>query len=295
MSAKLAELRRLVIELQPEVMHSYSFYTNVAAWLVTRGSKTIPVGSIRQDFIGERRWGGLAGTIVGRLNARLPTIQICNSSAAKRAAEKTFFKPTLHVVLNGVDTETLTSFALPQNGQSLLAVGRLDPEKRWDRLLKAIGLLADRNFRFSLRLAGEGVLLRDLQAQAKYLGLDGCVEFLGFRRDILTLLKNSLFLIHTADAEGCPNVVLEAMACGRAVVATDAGDVPHIVEDGKTGFVVRRGDDLALVECMAKLITDHELCRRMGEAGRAKAEREFGLDRLAANTLTAYQAAGWAG
>ena len=61
----------------------------------------------------------------------------------------------------------------------------------------------------------------------------------------------------------------------------------------KTGFVVPRGDDAALVERMATLIADRELCHRMGEAGRLKAEREFGLDRLVSETLAAYRAAGW--
>lgn len=82
------------------------------------------------------------------------------------------------------------------------------------------------------------------------------------------------------------------MAAGRAVVATDAGDVPSIVDD-RTGFVVRRGDDARLIERLATLITNRELCRQMGEAARAKAEREFGLDRLVSETLAAYRAAGW--
>jgi len=93
--------------------------------------------------------------------------------------------------------------------------------------------------------------------------------------------------------EGCLDVVMEAMACGRAVVATDAGDVPYLVEDGKAGFVVRRGDDMTLAARMATLITNLDLCQQMGEAGRARAEREFGLDRLVAETLAAYRAAGW--
>jgi glycosyltransferase involved in cell wall biosynthesis len=83
------------------------------------------------------------------------------------------------------------------------------------------------------------------------------------------------------------------MACGRAVVATDVGDTPSLVEDRKTGFVVPRGDDAALVERMATLIADRELCHRMGQAGRLKAKHEFGLDRLVSETLAAYRDAGW--
>src|SRR5262249_2799001 len=137
--------------------------------------------------------------------------------------------------------------------------------------------------------------LPELAAQARYLRVDKLINFMGLRDDIAELLADSTFLIHTADDEGCPNVVMEAMACGRAVIATDAGDVPSLVEDGTTGFVIPRGDDATLVERMATLIMDRDLCRRIREAGHVKAEQEFGLDRLVSDTLAAYQAIGWNG
>jgi glycosyltransferase involved in cell wall biosynthesis len=80
-------------------------------------------------------------------------------------------------------------------------------------------------------------------------------------------MATSTFLAHTSDVEGCPNVVMEAMACERAVVAMAAGDIPSLVEDGKTGFVVPRGDDAQFVERLVTLIINRELCRQMGEAG----------------------------
>jgi glycosyltransferase involved in cell wall biosynthesis len=83
------------------------------------------------------------------------------------------------------------------------------------------------------------------------------------------------------------------MAGGRAVVATDAGEIPRLVEDGKTGFIVPRNDSSALVERMKRLMTDGGICRRMGKAGRAKIEREFGLARLVEETLAVYRSAGW--
>jgi glycosyltransferase involved in cell wall biosynthesis len=233
-----------------------------------------------------------------RLSSRLPAVQISNSWAAKQAAEqsKDFFKPNhIYVVGNGVDVDKLRPRTASQPGTSLLGIGRLDPEKRWDRLLKATGVLATRRLDFCLRIAGDGLLMKELQIQAKRLGLDGRVQFLGHRPDVPELLKESLFLIHTADAEGCPNAILEAMACGRAVIATDAGDVPNLIENGRTGFVVRRGDDSTLVECIARLINDRQLCHSMGQAARVKVEREFGLGRLVANTLATYQTIGWSG
>src|SRR5206468_5059598 len=115
---------------------------------------------------------------------------------------------------------------LPRKELSVLAIGRLSPEKRWDRLLRSVAVLAARKVEIAVRLVGDGPLLEELRSQARRLGVDGMVQFMGIQRDIPALLKDSLFLVHTADAEGCPNVVMEAMACGRAVVATDAGDVP---------------------------------------------------------------------
>jgi len=292
-TAKLAAFSHLVGQLQPEVVHSYSFYTNFAAWWATLGSQMIPIGSIRQDFITERR---MAGRVLGRLSARCPGTQICNSSAARKTVAQSLgpFKPTeVYLARNGLDLNRFKPQPLPRKGASVLAIGRLAPEKRWDRLLRSVATLAARKVEIAVRLVGEGPLLAELQSQARQLGVDGMVQFLGIRQDIPALLKDSLFLVHTADAEGCPNVVMEAMACGRAVVATDAGEVPSLVEDGTTGFVVPRGDEALLVERLVTLLADRALCRSMGEAGRAKAEREFGLDRLITETLAAYWAAGW--
>jgi glycosyltransferase involved in cell wall biosynthesis len=293
-SSKLRAFRRFVFEHKPEVVHSYSFHTNFAAWYGSLGSKGIPIGSIRQDFVSERR---RAGKILGRLSACSPMTQICNSIAAKNTVEKFagFSKPTrIYLVRNRLDIQQFRMHPLPQKGSSsLLAVGRLFPEKRWDRFLRCISSVAAKGLKFSVCLAGDGPLREELESQARHLGVDRLIQFLGISQDIPTLLKDSTFLIHTADSEGSPNVVMEAMACGRAVVATDAGDVPSLIEEGKTGFVVRRGDDATLVERVAQLISDRCLCRRMGEAGRAKAEREFGLDRLVEETLACYRVVGW--
>jgi glycosyltransferase involved in cell wall biosynthesis len=291
--AKLRAFRQLVLRLKPEVVHSYGFYTNFPVWWATVGSKMIPIGSIRQNFISERQG---AGVVLGRLSACLPVTHISNNLAAKNTIEQSasLSKPTrVYLVRNGLDLDEFKFRPLPLHGPSLIAVGRLYPEKRWDRLLKCIALVAKRGLRLSVRLVGEGSLREELESEAMHLGLNGLVQFVGHQEDISALLEDSTFLAHTADEEGCPNAVMEAMACGRAVVATDAGDVPDLVEDGKTGFVVARGDDAKLVERLVTLITNRDLCCRMGEAGRAKAEREFGVNRLVSETLAAYRAAGW--
>jgi len=293
-TAKLRQFRRLVREVKPEVVHSYSFYTNFAAHWSVRGMEAIALGAVQSGFIRSKKE---AGPWLGRLSARWPRTQISNSISAADVTSRarSLFEPgRFYVVRNGQDLERFQPAPLSATQPvRIVGVGSLLPVKRWDRLLKVALELKKIGYDCLIQIAGDGSLRGSLQQQAQDLGLTDRVEFIGYRDDIAGLLSEATFLVHTSDTEGCPNVVMEAMACGRAVVATDAGDVPLLVDDGKTGFVVRRGDNASLVDRVVKLITDRELCRRMGEAGRAKAEQEFGLDRLVSETLAAYRAAGW--
>lgn len=290
--AKLQALRSLVSDLRPEVIHSYSFYTNILAWLAAQGTTAIPIGAVQSSFIAERQnnW-----KLLGKISARWPHAQIFNSDTAAQNAKDvaTFFRPRrCYVVKNGVDLNKFSPQHHPERGY-ILAVGSLLPVKRWDRLLRAVACLSEKGLKFQVLHAGSGPLRQELEAMAKELHVDHVFQFLGNRLDIADLLAGAAFLVHTSDVEGLPNVVLEAMACGRAVVATDAGEIPYLIDDGGTGFVVSRGDEAVLADRMATLLADRELYCKMGEAGRIKAEREFSLDRLLSDTFAVYRAEGW--
>ncbi len=292
--AKLMEFRQLVIQIKPEVVHSCSFYTNFAACWATLGTDAVAIGAVRSDFAWAK---DTTGPLLGRLSARWPRSQIFNSFAAAQRARSshTLFAPRHYfVVHNGLDFERFHAMPHPNGGRPRISgVGSLFPVKRWDRVLAAALELKRRGLDFSVDIAGEGPIRGSLEQQGRELGVTDRVQFVGHSEDIPGLLAEALFLVHTSDSEGCPNAVMEAMACERAVVATDVGDVSNIVEDGKTGFVVPRNDQAMLVRHMATLIANPDLCRLMGEAGRAKAEREFGLDRLVSDTLAVYRSVGW--
>jgi glycosyltransferase involved in cell wall biosynthesis len=292
--SKMQMFRQFVRQWRPNVIHSYSFHTNFAASWATVGTKAIAFGSVRSDFARAKKNCGL---MLGILSAVWPRSQIFNSVAAADDVRRSrsFFVPgKVFVVCNGLDLERYRMVTMPNGKETCIAgVGSLMSEKRWDKLLLAGCELKKRKLDCVIRIAGDGPMRGFLEQQAQELGMAAQIKFLGSIDNIPQFLSNVRFLVHTSDTEGSPNAVMEAMACGRAVVATDAGDVRHLVEDGKTGFVVRRGDDATLVERMVTLITDQDLCRSMGEAGRAKAVREFGLDRLVADTFDAYRAAGW--
>jgi glycosyltransferase involved in cell wall biosynthesis len=290
---KLRAFRLLAKQLTPEVIHSYTFFTNVAASWGASPISAVPVGSIRSDF----DWGIRdAGTVLGRVSARWPRYQISNSFSAAAAAStsRSVFAPRrCQVVWNGIDLEMFRASEPPCGQPLIVGLGYLLPVKRWDRLLRVGSGLEQRGLDYRIEIAGDGPLRDSLEEQARNLGLAHRVEMSPHTDDVPGLLARSSFLVLTSDNEGTPNVVMEAMACGRAVVATAVGDIPHLVEDGKTGFVVQPGDETALIDRMATLIGDPALCARMGRAAREKAEQDFGLERLGSETLAFYREAGW--
>jgi glycosyltransferase involved in cell wall biosynthesis len=290
--AKLQALRSLVSDLRPEVIYSYSFYTNIAVWWAARGTTALPIGSVRNSFTLDSREAGKA---LGRLCGRWPPGQVYNSFNAEREAKRstTIFRPRrIYVVTNGIDLERFSARPHPEQGY-ILAVGSMYAKKRWDRLIRAVALLASKGLSPEVVHVGSGPLREELEALARDLHVEYQIRFLGARHDIPDLFAGAAFLVHTAQDEGCPNVIMEAMACGRAVVATDAGDVSYLINDGKTGFVVPKEDEAALADRIATLIKERELCRRMGDAGRTKAEQAFGIDRLRSETFAVYRAEGW--
>lgn len=293
-AGKMLTLRRIVRELSPEVIHSYSFYTNIAVSWAAIGTRIIAVGGLRSDFINDKT---SCGILLGSLCARWPRDQIFNNFAAakKVRSSHSFFSPReIFVVQNRVDLQEFRNTPLSTNGRArIVGVGSLLPLKCWDRLLLAAANLKSKTLDFQVEIAGGGPLRESLERHAHGLGLIDRVKFVGHTDDVSGFIANSTFLAHTSNTEGCPNVVMEAMACGRPVLATDAGDTRSLVEDGITGFVVRRGDDTELTDRLARLIQDRDLCRRMGTSARNKAEREFGLNRLVEETFAAYHAAGW--
>lgn len=291
---KMLAFRRIVRELSPEVIHSYSFYTNIAVSWASIGMRIIAVGGLRSNFTNDK---SSCGILLGSLCARWPRHQIFNNFAAARKARRSqsFFSPReILVVQNRVDLQEFRNTPLPNNGRARIAgVGSLIPLKCWDRLMLAAASLKGKSLDFQIQIAGEGPLRESLERHAHRLGLTDRVKFVGHINDVSGFIASSTFLAHTSNTEGCPNVVMEAMACGRPVLATDAGDTRSLVEDGVTGFVVRQGDDMELTDRLARLVEDRDLCRRMGTSGRNKAEREFGLNRLVEETFAAYHAAGW--
>jgi glycosyltransferase involved in cell wall biosynthesis len=187
------------------------------------------------------------------------------------------------LVPHGVDLAAFT----PQQGVSngvveLLAVGRLVAKKGFDVLIDAVRLL---DFDWRLRIVGSGPLLDDLQQRARHTASTGRIEFLGSRTHAqLPALYHSADIVAVpsvidaeGDRDGLPNVVLEAMASGLAVVGGDVAAIPTAIEHRVTGLLVEPGDATGLANALSECAKDAALRAELGNNARSFVESHFGL------------------
>jgi len=185
--------------------------------------------------------------------------------------------------------EVRAAFGWPADAPLVLFAGRLMPQKGVDVLVAALDLLQHVRPQIRTLIAGDGPLKDELQGTAHAFQLDDRVKFLGHRGDVPRLLAAADVLVLPSRYEGLPNVVLEAMTYRKAVVATAAPGTTEVVADGETGLLVPVDDANALARSIRTLVDDPDLRRRMGEAGRARVEAEFGVDAMVDRFAALYE------
>jgi glycosyltransferase involved in cell wall biosynthesis len=251
----------------PDVVQSQHFYTNLYAVAAARVLGCSEVGAMRNDCMSEVRASGM---VLGRLSLRAPRTLAANSRAAIRyAIEAGVPSSRLHLLPNVVDTNRFNPAASrAESGPvHLILVGRLEKQKRVDRFLSVLARLQKLSTSpVRATIVGEGSLRTALERQAADLGLLGkLVEFRGAVSDMAAVYGEADILVLTSDHEGTPNVALEAMASGLAVVATRVGGVQEVLESGETGYLVDARDEDGMARILADLISNPDLRRRIGQ------------------------------
>lgn len=194
----------------------------------------------------------------------------------------------IHVVENAVtvpdqsvvrsnpgQTDIRRELGLAEEARIILAAGRLSPEKGYDDLLRAMILVREKVPSAHLLMAGTGPMEATLRAQVSQSGLESCVHFLGFRKDILNLYGQSDVLALSSLSEGLPNVVLESMALGLPVVATRVGGLPEIIKDGSTGLLVASRASGELAAGLARILTEATFAKEISTRAREDVYRRF--------------------
>jgi glycosyltransferase involved in cell wall biosynthesis len=167
---------------------------------------------------------------------------------------------------------------IPKDAKMVVSAGRLSPEKGHRFMVEAIGRLRERTNNTSFIFCGDGICQKDLEKQAKKLGISDVCCFLGFREDLNDIFQAMDVMVLPSLTEGLPNVLLETFACAKPVVATSVGGVPEVVVDGLNGLLVPAGRPDLLADAMQWCLTNPEMMRAMGEAGYQKVRSEFSFE-----------------
>lgn len=200
----------------------------------------------------------------------------------------------VEVIHNGIDLSCFTPSCAktdrPKDHEELIigTVGRLSEPKDHGNLLKAFSSVVKKVPNVRLMLVGEGELRRNVEDMIQQLGLEEKVCMLGARGDIPELLLSMDIFALSSKREGFPISLLEAMACGRPVIATDVGGVREIVSSGEDGMVVPPEDHESLSKGLLELVEDEDLRERMGKNAAKKALSSFSEQAMMEKYLCLY-------
>ncbi len=222
-----------------------------------------------------------------------------NELADKKAAAK----EKIIVIPNGVDaaefeispesrSRARAALGLPEESSIVGMVGRLDDAKGADLLIRAAALIRAREPRLRVVLIGAGPAEQKLKQLAHELELSTVVSFAGHRSDARALMPAFDLLVLPSRYEAQSYSLLEAMACGKAVVAANVGGIPGVVVDGVTGLLFPPEDVAALAEAIVELLGAPEKSETMGRAGRRRVESQFSQSAMLEKTMALYAGAG---
>jgi glycosyltransferase involved in cell wall biosynthesis len=192
-----------------------------------------------------------------------------------RLAEK------IHLHHLGLDVDAITPTFTGRRPHTCLTVGRLDPSKGFDDVLRAAALVHGRGIDIEVALVGDGEQAAMLRRLAASLGIADRVDFRGWLPfdAVPAAMREATLLVHPSCGHGdaVPTVIKEAMALGTPVIGSDAVGVPELLDQGRCGLVVPERNVEALADAMTRMLADANLRDRLARAGRAFTERTFHL------------------
>lgn len=290
-------LRRLIRQLRPDVVHTWLFAANAY------GRQAAISAGVRAIVAGERcvdPWKSWPQLAIDRYLARRTSRIATNSTGVVEfyvqhglPAEKFVVIPNGVAPAASVDSvsreQLLQELGLPPDARLFGAVCRLWPQKRVKDLIWAADLLKVIRDDVHLLIIGDGPQRWRLERYRDQVRIRDRVHFLGERGDVPRILPHLDALWLASEYEGQSNAVLEAMAAGVPVVASDIAGNRDLVVPGETGFLFPVGDRAELARCSRELLEDQELARRMGAAAQARIRECFGVDKMIERYGTLYE------
>jgi glycosyltransferase involved in cell wall biosynthesis len=290
------KLARVLKPLQPDVVHAHDPHAVAMAALALSmsppASKPSLVASRRVDF-------HLKGNALSRWKYRQVDCFICASDAIRRMLASDGVPAGRAVTVHeGIDLEHVAAAPaadlhgelwLPHHAPIVGNVAALVPHKGQRHLVEAAALVVQTVPDARFVIAGDGDLRDSLERQIRDRRLEKHVFLTGFRPDVLSLLKAFDVFVMSSVTEGLGTSLLDAMACGKPIVATRAGGMPEAVADGETGLLVPPRDPAALAAAIVRLLTEAPARAAMCAAALARVRAHFTAERMVDATLAVYR------
>jgi len=293
-------LARVIKRLAPDVIHAHdphgvamaSLALSLGAGSRSGGGRPALVVSRRVDF-------HLKGNSFSRWKYREVDCFIAASEAIRQMLIGDGVDAARTVTVHeGIDVEHVLAapavnvheaFWLPHHAPVVGNVAALVPHKGQRHLIEAAHLVVRDVPDARFVILGEGELREPLERQVREYKLEKHVFLPGFRTDVLGCIKGFDLFAMSSITEGLGTSLLDAMACSRAIVATRAGGIPEIVEDGVNGALVAPRDHGAMAEAIVRLLKDDGVRKRMGDAGLARVQAQFTVERMVEQTTKVYE------
>jgi glycosyltransferase involved in cell wall biosynthesis len=284
---RLVQVMRILREQKPMVVHSWSIHTNIYASL-GGALNLLPkrFGSERANLNCSIRDLGRWGYLVNLLGLNQ---QVLNSYSAADMQKK--FAPwlSLTVIPNGVEVESKErnkeqicwNYSLPNNQLLIGSVSSLTYRKNIDLLLEAFQIVQQQISDSYLVICGSGPERSRLERKAQTMLKPGTYKFLGEvpqARNIMPVFD--ILAFPSLNQEGMPNSIMEASACGVPVLSTNVGDVNRIIDNERTGFVLKDSTPIIFARKLETLLSNEELRQKMGAAGRQKMIENFSVEQM---------------
>jgi glycosyltransferase involved in cell wall biosynthesis len=290
-------LRSICLRTSPKILHSHGYKGDIFLAVLKRALKGPAIISTKH--------GSTDATSRTSLYERLGDMSLRYFDSVVAVSEYTKSKlielhvpeGKIEVIHNGIDVSSFTqagkgslrqALGLEEGAQIIGYIGRLGPEKGIAYLLEAADTICRSTNGVYFILIGEGMLKEKTEAFIASNKLEGRVIMLGWRKDATGLLPDMDMLLLPSLTEGTPMIILEAMAAGVPVIASDVGGIGEIIEDSRTGLLIKPRDPAAIAESVKALLDDRGLAERISRNAASEVESRFSARRMSESYELAY-------
>lgn len=264
----LKEVRRVVKEYSPSMIHAHDVRASVLAATVSKKIQVISHMHVNNEKMSKFHLKTLLYAIASR---RCKHIFWVSNSAFQQCYFRRFLKKKSSILYNVINEDEIYERLQKDTNTydyDVLYLGRITYQKNPSRLIEILAKLLKKAPELRIGIVGEGELLESTKQLVEEYGIQGSIDFLGFQENPLKVLHDAKVMILTSRYEGTPMCVLEAMALGVPIISTPVDGVADLVSHGENGYLSQENDQL--VEYLMDVVRDKELRQRLSKGAKER-------------------------